>query len=73
MAIIPTGRFFAAIKQMANGENRMATQQSRAGITHHLPNPVAHIGFVAMNKALGTGRLGCTERTLTKPQQRIIQ
>jgi hypothetical protein len=42
---------------MADSQDGMATQHSRAGVAHDLTNALSHLDFIAVNSALGARTL----------------
>jgi hypothetical protein len=56
---------------MKKCQDRMTVDHPGTGIPHDLPDPFAHDRLVAMDRALGAGRLICPEGTLIEPLLRI--
>lgn len=62
-----------AIQLVGNGEQRMAKQHPRAGISHDRPGLSLASRLVAVNRAVGAGRLVFPVRTLFEPQLGIVE
>lgn len=60
-------------EQVPESQNRMSVNHPRAGISHHLPDPVAHILPVTMDPAVRTGGLVRCIRALPDFQRHILQ
>ncbi len=67
------GRGFETIQPMSQAQNRVLPDHPRTGITHdhfHLLTPCGH---VAVDRAIGTGRLFGAKAAALQPDGRVIQ
>jgi len=53
--------------QVPNGHHRMAPDHARAGESHHLPDPLAHLRLVAVYGAVLAGGFLDPEGAIGKP------
>lgn len=53
-------------------QHRMSPEHPRAGPAHHLPDALAHARFIAMDGAIGAGRLGLAEDATFEPPERVV-
>lgn len=49
---------FPTVNHVADSQNGVATQHFRAGVSHNVANAISHLGFIAMDVALGARPLG---------------
>ncbi len=58
---------------MPDGADGMVQQHPRAGITHHLSNPLPHLAFITMNRTLLAGGFPLSELAGVQPPMGIRQ
>jgi hypothetical protein len=54
------------------GQQWMAAQHTRAGVAHHFPDTGFHVGLVAVDRALGAGRLLVPEWAAVEAGKRVV-
>lgn len=72
----PSGRLRGCptpLDHMGEGENGMADQHPRPGVTHHFPNPLACCRFVAVDRTVRAGRLVFIERAVCDPLRGVLR
>ena len=64
-------RFPEIVQQMENSQDRVAFQHARSGIAHHLAHFFAHVGFIAVDRAVGAGGFLLSKWTMVQADHRI--
>lgn len=62
-----------AVDKMKNREDRVTGYHFRAGVPHHLLDPLSHYRFVAVHNAFDTGGFCFSERTLAEPEESVVK